>query len=109
MTNERIADLLELTDEDPDDVLAHFMLAQEYVREKLYDDAVPYFEIVLDMDPSYSAAYRGLGKCLKELGDAERAEPVLRKGMEIADAAGDLQTWREMKALLKRMGLSVED
>ena len=105
---ERVAELLEMTDEDPEDALAHFMLGQEYQRKKMWLEALPYFEVVLDLDPEYTAAYRGVGLSLRELGEVEEAKRSWMTGLEVADRTGDLQTGREMRSFLRRLGVEVD-
>ncbi len=97
----RIEGLQELLDEEPD-ALTHFMLATELVKAGRGADAAGHFRSVLGLDPSYTAAYRGLGRELLAHGDTVGAIQVFQDGLAVAEQTGDLQTAKEMEVFLRR-------
>ena len=101
--SERIHDLLELLAEEPDDAMLRLMLGKEHLAAGDAAAALPHLEHAVASDPQYSAAYRELGLVLEKLGRTTEAEDVYARGIAIADAAGDLQTAKEMTVFLQRL------
>jgi len=101
--NERIHDLLELLAEEPDDAMLRLMLGKEYLALGDPAAALPHLEQAVALDPRYSAAYRELGIVLEKLARAAEADDVFTRGIAIADAAGDLQTAKEMTVFRERL------
>ena len=99
----RVEGLLEMIEEEPDDALGHFMVAVELGKLSRHDEAETHYRAVLGLDDEYTAAWRGLGRCLVTLGRSEEAIPVFRRGLEVADKKGDLQTAKEMEVFLARI------
>ena len=101
--SERIHDLLELVAEEPDDAMLRLMLGKEYLAAGDAAAALPHLEQAVVLDAGYSAAYRELGIVLEKLGRGDDAADVYTRGIAIADAAGDLQTVKEMTVFLHRL------
>ncbi|MEO6028412.1 MAG: tetratricopeptide repeat protein [Candidatus Binatia bacterium] len=101
--SERIHDLLELLTEEPEDAMLRLMLGKEYLAADDAAGALPHLEQAVALDPQYSAAYRELGLVLEKLGRTAEADEVYARGIAIADAAGDLQTAKEMTVFLQRL------
>jgi len=102
MSAERIRELLELLEEEPDDTLLRFTLGSEYLSAGDPAAAVPELERVLALDPRYTVAYRHLGSALAALGRTEEATAVWERGMAMAEETGDLQAGKEMRVLSGR-------
>ncbi len=98
----RIEGLTELLDEEPEDVTTRFMLATELAKADHHATAAAHFAELLARDPDYTAAYRGLGRARVAMGDLAGAREVFTVGLEVAERTGDLQSGREMAALLRR-------
>lgn len=49
------------------------------------------------------AAYRGLGRALEKVGRTDEAKAASRKGIEVGQQTGDLQTKQEMEVFLRRL------
>ena len=104
--SDRLERLRRLTELDPDDPLTHYGLALEYLKLERWDQAIAAFERTLQIDPNYSAAY--YHKARAELGAArpDAAAETLRRGIEVARAAGDMKTEQEMRELLEAIPTS---
>ena len=61
----------------------------------------------VEQDPKYSAAWKLLGRALNETGEAKAALEAYRKGIEIAQAKGDIQAAKEMKVFARRIEKSL--
>jgi cytochrome c-type biogenesis protein CcmH/NrfG len=99
----RVEALRALLAEDDADVTTRFMLATELARMDLHGEAAAHFGCILDGDPDYTAAYRGLGRALMALGDTGRAREVFTAGLAVAERTGDMQSGREMASFLRRL------
>ena len=62
-----------------------------------------HLERAVVLDPSYSAAWKLLGKACAEGGDASGAADAYRRGIAAANAKGDRQAAREMEVFLRRL------
>jgi len=54
-------------------------------------------------DPAYSAAWKLLGRAELDAGDREAARAAWTRGIDVAEARGDVQAAREMRVFLKRL------
>jgi tetratricopeptide (TPR) repeat protein len=97
----RIEGLQEFLEDEPD-ALTHFMLATELLKADRGSEAADHFRGVLDLDPEYTAAYRGLGRQLLAQGDSTGAIEVFEQGLTVAEKTGDLQTAKEMEVFLRK-------
>lgn len=86
-----------------DDAMLRFGLGSAYFNDKQLTEAIPHLQACIDHDPSYSAAYKLLGKALFKTGDNARAKAVLESGLPIAIDKGDKQTEREILAFLGKL------
>lgn len=66
--------------------------------------AVRELRAALAFDASYSAAWKQLGHALVAAGDATAAAEAWRRGIEAAEARGDVQAGKEMAVFLRRLG-----
>ncbi len=62
-----------------------------------------HLERAVALDPSYSAAWKLLGKACAEGGDADGAADAYRRGIAAATARGDRQAAKEMGVFLRRL------
>lgn len=86
-----------------DSALLRFGLGCEYLKRGQHGDAIRHLREALTQNPSYSAAYKQLGKALAASGDAEAAADAYRRGIDAAEAGGDAQAAKEMRVFLKRL------
>lgn len=54
-------------------------------------------------DPTYSAAWKLLGRALEACADFDGAREAWRRGIEVAAARGDVQAGKEMAVFLRRL------
>jgi Tfp pilus assembly protein PilF len=103
MPHERIRELLELLEDEPDDALLRFTLGQAYLEADDPAAALPHLERVLVIEPRYTAAYRSLGTALERLARPADATSAWERGIAVADETGDIQAGKEMGVLLARL------
>ncbi len=100
---DRIKVLKEGIRAEPDDPVGYYVLGMEYAKLQRHLDAIDAFENALRKLPDYAAAYRELGKSLRDAGRRKEAEEAWGKGVVVAQQRGDAQTLKELLVLLKRM------
>jgi Tfp pilus assembly protein PilF len=85
-----------------DGALLRYSLGAALLEEGDAAEAATQLRAALEFDANYSAAWKLLGKASLATGDAEAAAVAWRRGIEVADAAGDVQATKEMRVFLKR-------
>jgi len=100
---ERINVLKEGIRAEPDDPVGYYVLGMEYAKLQRHLDAIDAFEKALRVLPDYAAAYRELGKSLRDAGRKHEAEEAWGKGVVVAQERKDTQTLKEILVLLKRL------
>ncbi len=63
-------------------------LAQRYLSEQKYEQAVIEYQKILDIDPMNTEAYLGLAQAYLGMGDTEGAIAALRRGYEVTGDEG---------------------
>ena len=100
---EKIEQLEKMRAVDPENHLTSFLLGREYMKAEQYHRAAERLAECCAHKPDYTAAYRHWGDALRLAGrDAEAAE-VYRRGIAVSDETRDMQTGKEMAALLKKV------
>src|SRR5437868_12813014 len=86
-----------------DGALLRFSLGTSYLKAGDAVRATLHLREAVRQDPSYSAAWKLLGKALTESGAADEARAAYRSGIAAAEGRGDKQAAREMAVFLKRL------
>ena len=91
-----------------EDALLRFSLGNACLKEGDAGAAVVQFRRAVELDTTYSAAWKMLGKALEAHGDLPGAAGAWERGIEAAGARGDIQAGREMTVFLKRVRRQTE-
>jgi tetratricopeptide (TPR) repeat protein len=83
--------------------LLRYSLGLEYSKAGASGKAIEHFREAVARDPTYSAAWRALGKALEAEGHAEEALAAYRDGIAAAQAKGDKQAEKEMAVFARRI------
>jgi Tfp pilus assembly protein PilF len=86
-----------------DNALLRFSLGNAYLKEGRAEQAAEQLRAAVAHDPSYSAAWKLLGKALTEAGEPAAAADAYREGIQTAEARGDKQAAKEMQVFLRRL------
>ena len=86
-----------------DGALLRYSLGVEHAKAGDAERAVEYFRDAVQRDPLYSAAWKLLGKTLKELNRGVEALQAYRQGIEAAKKKGDRQAEKEMTVFARRL------
>lgn len=102
--DERITDLEELWEDEPDDALTGFMLGGEYARAGRPQEAAAVLARVVAIDPDYSAAWGALAQAQEDAGERQVALTTWRRAADCAAAKGDHLVAKAAAAGLERLG-----
>ena len=98
-----ISSLEKLLGTPRDGALLRYSLGLEHAKAGDAERAAAYFRDAVERDPLYSAAWKLLGKTLKDLNRDEEALQAYRQGIEAARSKGDRQAEREMTVFARRI------
>ena len=98
-----ISSLEKLLGTPRDGPLLRYSLGLEYAKVGDHQRAAQYLRDALARDPSYSAAWKALGRSLGEAGLSQEAIDAYAHGIEAARAKGDRQAEKEMTVFKKRL------
>ena len=88
MTNPRIETFRRMVAKDPANLLAHYGLANEALKDGLWDEARSHLETYLAGYDDEGNGYGRLAAALESLGRTDEARVALRKGIESAQRFG---------------------
>ncbi len=96
-----------------DNALLRFSLGNEYLKQGDAAKAADHLRRAVEHDPTYSAAWKLLGRALTEAEAWRDALAAYRQGIAVAEARGDKQAAKEMgvfaRRIEKRLGLESDD
>ncbi|NIR61853.1 MAG: hypothetical protein GWO02_21385 [Gammaproteobacteria bacterium] len=85
-----------------DGAMLRLTLGNEYLKAGDARTAVEHLAKAVELDAQYSAAWKSYGRALTEAGDLGAAIDAFERGIEAAEARGDMQAGKEMQVFLKR-------
>ena len=86
-----------------DGALLRFGLGMHYLKAGDAERAAQHLRRAVEQDPTYSAAWKLLGKALADSGANAEAMEAYRSGIAAAEARGDKQAAKEMTVFLRRL------
>lgn len=98
-----IAGLRSQCDGPRDGALLRFSLGSALLDNGEAELAITQLRLATDFDPSYSAAWKVLGKACVEAGQPDSAAQAWRSGIDAAMRRGDKQAEKEMTVFLRRL------
>ncbi len=98
---DRIEQLKEMLEEDPNDPFLYYALGLELAKKKNYQEAMQAFQQTLKLDENYIAAYYQLGILYIEIDIVDVARTYIEKGIEKAAIKKDLKSKAELEELLE--------
>lgn len=100
MSAERIEKLQEFLKRDPADGFALFAVAMEFVGQKRFEESLPYFDRLFEVDPDHVTAYFQKAKVLAKLGRYDQVRETIQAGLPRAQASGQFHARDKMQELL---------
>ncbi len=86
-----------------DGAMLRYGLGDAYLKSGDTDKAVDHLRRAVSQDPTYSAAWKLLGRALVEWQADEEAAEAFRQGIAVAEHKGDVQAAKEMQVFLNRI------
>ena len=83
--------------------MLRFGLGNAYFQQHDFHSAATHLEKAVEHDPTYSAAWKLLGKSLSKCNENDKAIAAFIKGIACAEEKGDIQAVKEMRVFLKRL------
>lgn len=84
-------------------------LAQNYLLEEDYDEAIAAFEEVINLEPKIVEAYIGLAEAYAQSGDLEKAAKILKKGYKRTDSEELKEQLDELEGKLAELEVQTEE
>ncbi len=107
---DRLSQLLQYYEEDPDDPFVRFALAMEYLKRKRFEEARTFLEGLVVDHPRYVGTYYHLGKLYEREGEREKALETYRKGVAVAMELRDFHARAELQdALMQAQGVGLDE
>jgi len=103
MSQARIDAMTQFVKQRPADPFPHYALALEFKNAGRGDEAVTTFEALVEKHPGYVPSYLMFGGLLRDLGRAEQAKAVVRRGIEAAQASNNGHALGELQGLLAEL------
>lgn len=107
--NQKIRELAESLQKNPDDSFLKFALALELLKKDDVTKAKVLFESVLRQDPDYLGVYYHLGKLYERQGRFEDAKKMFSDGLKVALVQQDDRTALELKDALESINIELND
>ena len=96
MENWRLNHLQELLTDDPKDEFVNYAVAQEYLKQENYEEAIKRFEILKAINQDYVGLYYHLAHAQIEADKPVEAMTTYETGITIAKKVGDQHALSEL-------------
>jgi Putative Zn-dependent protease, contains TPR repeats len=107
---DRLQQLIDFLAETPDDPFLNYALATEYLKLGHVENALRYYERLVEKHPGYVGTYYHLGKLYETLDQKENAIATYEKGMHNARAKRDMHALSELQAAYRAaVGMDEDD
>lgn len=97
MSNNRLLQLQNLLAESPNDSFLTYAIAKEYEGMGNDQQALAYYQQLLDADPGYVGAYYHLGKLYERIEAVQQALTTYAQGIACAREQGDMHALAELQ------------
>ena len=101
MEMNRLEKLLEFIQNEPNDEFLKYALATEYLRLNNTEQALNYYEDLVNNHPNYTGTYYHLGKLYEALNRKQDAIDIYEKGMQITKEKRDNHAFSELQAVYR--------
>jgi tetratricopeptide (TPR) repeat protein len=102
-TQERIALLTQVLEQNPSDAFARYGLAMAHLANGHTDVALAEFSTLIQLNPDYVPAYQMSAQTLVKLGRTEEALDRLHHGIAAANRTRNQHALAEMEALREEL------
>lgn len=103
----RIEQFRKMANDDPNNELAHFSLGRALLDSGDTSSAIDSFQQALSLNANISKVYQLLAEAHLKLNDRGSAVAALTRGVQVADARGDVLPKNQMIASLTELGAPI--
>jgi predicted Zn-dependent protease len=100
VSQERIDAFKAMADQQPDQEMVWYGLANEYFKLERWDEAAAALRRVVELNTDFTAAYQMLGTALMKQGRRDEARRVWAEGIDVANRTGAWKARQHMEGLL---------
>ena len=100
METQRLKQLFDFHEKNPEDTFVVFALAQELLKKGDLERSEEFFNKLLRIDEKYGGAYYHLGKLYEKKGEMGKAVKIYKKGIDINSTLGDQHAVGELNQAL---------
>lgn len=86
-----------------DNAVLRFTLGNAYGETGAFEPSLAHYRRSLELDPSYSAAWKAYAGTLARSGRPAQAIDAYRRGIDVAQSNGDVQAAKEMRVFVRRL------
>ncbi len=104
MATDRLQQLLSLLKNSPNDPFTNFAVAKEYESIGDYENALHYYQQIVQQDKMYVGTYYHLGKLYEKMHEPELAFSIYKEGMKVAKMQGDQHAFNELAGAQLNLG-----
>lgn len=109
MNKNRLISLQEMLKDEPNDPFLNYAIALEFSKTDV-NQAIIYFEKLLQSHPDYIGTYYQFGKLLQDLNQNDKAESIFKIGIVVATEKPNFHALAELRtAYNKLLGLDYEN
>ena len=108
MNSERLKQLFNFLEKDPEDSFTIYAIALEYLKENP-GKAREYLDILLEKHPDYLPTYYQAGLVYKSMDNNEKAIAIFEKGIALAQKTNNHMTKRELQNALNELLFEEDD
>lgn len=105
--NSKIEQLLVFKNENPNDPFILYALAMEYEKNKNYNTAEKYYQILITQHPEYGGTYYHYAQLLELLNKTALAESIYQQGLSVLGQKKDAHSHRELTEAYQNFKLNL--
>jgi predicted Zn-dependent protease len=102
--SDREAEFKALISEFPDSPMGHFSLGKLYLEQKKWAESVAAFAEAVRLDPTYAAAWVGLGDAHGGAGKSAEAKAAYEKALDTPHGRRDMSLQADLEERIKDLG-----
>ncbi len=93
-----------MLDEGKDNALLRFTMGSAFYKHHKYREAIEQLSVAVELKPDFISAWILYGEALLQNNEVEHAQQVIRKGLDAAKIAKDVNGVAELQLLLQKTG-----
>lgn len=109
MNNNRLEQLISILENGSKDPFIRYAIATEYLKDNQVQEALLYYEELIENNPDYIGTYYHLGKLYSQLQRIEDAKLIFEQGIERAKESKNIHALSELQQIYQSTILGLDD